>query len=75
MVQVNVDNMKLHEQLNVQIAEKLTRGPIFFIVMSKRTAELLVAEVTFNPPYKLERYQGYEVLISESLEFGEFRIG
>lgn len=75
VVQVNVDSMELHRKLYEQMAEKLMYVNISFIVMSKRTAELLMMEITFTPPYELKSFNGYEVLISESLRFGEFRIG
>ena len=63
--------------LQNEIRAALTRAPISFIVMNKRSHDLLILEnvpLTFRMD-KIIKYQGLDVLISEDVNDNEFKIG
>ena len=63
--------------LQNEIRAALTRAPISFIVMNKRSHDLLILEnvhLTFKMD-KITKYQGLDVLISEDVNDNEFKIG
>ena len=63
--------------LQNEIRAALTRAPISFIVMNKRSHDLLILEnvpLTFRID-KITKYQGLDVLISEDVNDNEFKIG
>lgn len=70
--------MELVEILKYKLQEAYMRGPVSFIVMNTFTAHTLMGEIIgINPPstMKLSKYEDLEVLISESLNNYEFRLG
>lgn len=77
----NISNMSnigsLDKELDLLILDTLMKKEISFIVMNKNTAREIVTELNLGNPYyfTLTSYKGYNVLISESLDYGEFRIG
>jgi len=76
VAQVSVGNMDtLLSKLYFAIDEKLKTGNISFIVMSYKTADSLCKEILNSAGIRLKYFNGYEVLLSESLKFSEFRIG
>ena len=70
-----MNNIELILQNEIRAA--LTRAPISFIVMNKRSHDLLILEnvhLTFRMD-KITKYQGLDVLISEDVNDNEFKIG
>ena len=70
-----MNNIELILQNEIRAA--LTRAPISFIVMNKRSHDLLILEnvhLTFRMD-KITKYQGLDILISEDVNDNEFKIG
>lgn len=63
--------------LQNEIKGALTKRPISFIVMNKKTHDLLIQTVNIwiSTIDKLTKYQGYDILISEDVNDNEFKIG
>jgi hypothetical protein len=69
----NIEFMLLSE-----IKDALTKRPISFIVMNKKSHDLLIQAISSiwtNPIDKITKYQGLDVLISEDVNDNKFRIG
>ena len=64
--------------LQNEIKDVLTRNPISFIVMNKKTHDLLIQAINniwTSTIDKITKYQGLDVLISEDVNDNEFKIG
>lgn len=61
--------------LQNEIKDALTKRPISFIVMNKKSHDLLLENVPLIFRIdKITKYQGLDVLISEDVKDNEFRI-
>lgn len=72
-----MDNMSLIEQLDNKLKEAYMKGCASFIVMNGITSKMVIEEM-IELPFSimvLTKYEDLDVLISESLKDGEFRIG
>lgn len=69
--------MSVIEQLDNKLREAYMKGPMSFIVMNNITSKMVIGEMVELPfsTIVLTKYEDLEVLISESLKDGEFRIG
>ncbi len=67
--------MNLHEKLEQILHEKYTKSGVEFIVMNENTAKNLVKDVSGMNIGVFNKYKGIDVLISETLQDGEFKIG
>lgn len=75
--------MSVTEQLHYKLKEAYMKGPASFIVMNEVTSKRLVEELIFIAPINiipakfmsLAKYEDLDILISESLNDNEFRIG
>lgn len=65
----------LCKKLDLAILDTLMKKEVSFIVMNHFIALRISIELSQSYQYKLSSYRGYEVLISKSLDYGEFRIG
>lgn len=64
--------------LQNEIKDVLTRHPISFTVMNKKTHDLLIQAINniwTSTIDKITKYQGLDVLISEDVNDNEFKIG
>ena len=64
--------------LQNEIKDVLTRHPISFIVMNKKTHDLLIQAINniwTSTIDKITKYQGLDILISEDVNDNEFKIG
>ena len=64
--------------LQNEIKDVLTKRPISFIVMNKKTHDLLIQAINniwTSTIDKITKYQGLDVLISEDVNDNEFKIG
>ena len=64
--------------LQNEIKDALTKRPISFVVMNKKTHDDLI-EIIYNVYEgvidKITKYQGLDILISEDVNDNQFRIG
>lgn len=69
-----MNNIELILQNEIRAA--LTKAPISFIVMNKKSHDLLLENTNFTIKMnKITKYQGLDVLISEDVNDNEFKIG
>lgn len=64
--------------LQNEIRDALTKRPISFVVMNKKSHDLLIQAINniwTNTIDKITKYQGLDVLISEDVNDNQFRIG
>lgn len=64
--------------LQNEIKDILTKHPISFIVMNKKSHDLLIQAINSlwtSKIDKITKYQGLDVLISEDVNDNEFKIG
>ena len=64
--------------LQSEIKGALTKRPISFIVMNKKSHALLIQAINniwTSTIDKITKYQGYDILISEDVKDNEFKIG
>ena len=64
--------------LQSEIKDALTKRPISFIVMNKKSHDLLIQAINniwTNTIDKITKYQGLDVLVSEDVNDNQFRIG
>lgn len=64
--------------LQNKINDALMKHPISFIVMNKKSHDLLIQTINniwTNTIDKITKYQGLDVLISEDVNDNEFKIG
>jgi len=64
--------------LQSEIKDALTKRPISFVVMNKKSHDLLIQAINniwTNTIDKITKYQGLDVLISEDVNDNQFRIG
>ena len=63
--------------LQNKINDALMKRPISFVVMNKKTHDLLIQTVNIwiSTIDKLTKYQGLDILISEDVNDNEFKIG
>ena len=64
--------------LQNEIRAALTKAPISFIVMNKKSHALLIQAINniwTSTIDKITKYQGYDILISEDVKDNEFKIG
>jgi len=64
--------------LQSEIRDALTKRPISFIVMNKKSHDLLIQAINniwTNTIDKITKYQGLDVLVSEDVNDNQFRIG
>lgn len=64
--------------LQNEINDALTKRPISFVVMNKKTHDLLIQSINniwTDTIDKITKYQGLDVLISEDVNDNEFKIG
>ena len=71
-----MNNIELILQNEIRAA--LMSAPISFIVMDKKSHDLLIQDINnrwTNTIDKITKYQGLDVLISEDVKDNEFKIG
>jgi hypothetical protein len=64
--------------LQNEIRDALTKRPISFVVMNKKSHDLLIQAINniwTNTIDKITKYQGLDVLLSEDVNDNQFRIG
>lgn len=64
--------------LQNEINDILTKRPISFIVMNKKSHDLLIQAINnlwTSKIDKITKYQGLDILISEDVNDNEFKIG
>lgn len=64
--------------LQSEIRDALTKRPISFVVMNKKSHDLLIQAINniwTNTIDKITKYQGLDVLVSEDVNDNQFRIG
>ena len=65
------------ELLQNEIKDALTKRPISFVVMNKKSHDLLIQiinNICTNTINKITKYQGLDVLVSEDVNDNQFRI-
>lgn len=69
--------MSLINKLKKEIQDVYIMHPVSFIVMNKETHDKIVDEYfpLTNNITKFIKFMNYDILISEDLKYGEFRIG
>lgn len=64
--------------LQSEIKDALIKRPISFVVMNKKSHDLLIQAINniwTNTIDKITKYQGLDVLVSEDVNDNQFRIG
>lgn len=64
--------------LQNEIKDALTKRPISFVVMNKKSHDLLIQVINniwTNTINKITKYQGLDILVSEDVNDNEFKIG